>query len=330
MVDGLRAPLPLQPDGDRCLCVVPAGTGGVVTGLVVDCESPDAQAIPDGEGIGLWVGQALVTRFHSEGAAARPFCWPLYAPGGRAVTRSYPMRSDVAGETHDHPHHRSLWTAYGELNGSDNWSEEAGHGFQRVESGPAIESGPAFARIIAPVVWSTAADEPQLREERSITVYATDDPRLIDYEVTLHALTPVHFGDTKEGGLISLRVATPMDGSRGGTLQNGAGGVGEAAVWGKRAPWCDYCGTVENDVVGVAVLDHPANFRAPTYWHARDYGLMTANVFGGQTFTNDPTQNGAFTLGEGQSLRFRYRLVLHRGDAAGARIAELYATYAGE
>ena len=32
--------------------------------------------------------------------------------------------------------------------------------------------------------------------------------------------------------------------------------------------------------MGIAILNHPASFRYPTYWHVRDYGLFAANPFG--------------------------------------------------
>ena len=41
-------------------------------------------------------------------------------------------------------------------------------------------------------------------------------------------------------------------------------------LWGKRAKWVDYWGLVNGNIVGVAIFDHPANPRHPTWWHARD------------------------------------------------------------
>ena len=45
-------------------------------------------------------------------------------------------------------------------------------------------------------------------------------------------------------------------------------------------------GTTSHELrsVGIAVLDHPGNFRSPVHWHVRDYGLMTTNCFGDSTF----------------------------------------------
>ena len=46
----------------------------------------------------------------------KPILWPIIGPGGREMTRAYPMRM-VEGEKHDHPHQRSLWFTHGDVDG---------------------------------------------------------------------------------------------------------------------------------------------------------------------------------------------------------------------
>ena len=167
-----------------------------------------------------------------------------------------------------------------------------------------------------------------LREVRDMRFYDTGPSRLMDLDLTLTAADgDVVFGDTKEAGFVSLRVASAMDAVRGGRLENSAGGVNEDDVWGKRALWCDYSGPVAGKIVGVALFDHPGNVGHPTYWHARNYGLMTANPFGASTFKGGGP-SGEYRLPAGASLRLRYRVYVHEGDAAAGRVAEKYAGYA--
>jgi hypothetical protein len=98
-------------------------------------------------------------------------------------------------------------------------------------------------------------------------------------------------------------------------------------VWGKRSNWVDYAGTIEGEQLGVAIFDHPSNPRNPTYWHSRDYALFALNPFGRKAF--DPAQEEShWVLEAGQSLRFRWRVVIHPGDAAGAHLADLYKDFA--
>jgi hypothetical protein len=53
------------------------------------------------------------------------------------------------------------------------------------------------------------------------------------------------FGDTKEAGLISVRVASSMEGKREqGLIENAFGGRREPETWGKPSPWCHYSGPV--------------------------------------------------------------------------------------
>jgi hypothetical protein len=111
-------------------------------------------------------------------------------------------------------------------------------------------------------------------------------------------------------------------------MLNSEGGVGESEIWGKRANWVDYSGTVQGRKLGIAIFDHPSNPKHPTYWHAREYGLFAVNPFGEHDFYNDPKRDGSITIPAGSSLTFRYRVFIHNDAAAEAKVAEAYARYA--
>jgi len=281
----------------------------------------------NGEQVEITLNDTLLTCYHYAPTYARPFFWPLIGPYGAPITRAYPMQ-ELPEEKHDHPHHRSLWVAHGDVNGVDNWSEGEGHG-RTVHRGFAVlESGPVYGRFVADNDWVSAAGEKVVSERREVTVYNLPAAgRLLDFDLTFTATEgDVRFGDTKEGGILSVRVATSMDVPQG-RITNAYGGIDEPETWGKRAHWCDYSGPVEGNWVGIAVFDHPTSFRYPTYWHVRNYGLMTANPFGLSYFSGDPTVDGSHVLPAGERLHFAYRLYLHSGDAMEGRVAQKYHDY---
>ena len=78
--------------------------------------------------------------------------------------------------------------------------------------------------------------------------------------------------------------------------------------------------------LGIALFDHPANFRHPTNWHARDYGLLGANPFGLSVYEG-PDRNGEYLLPAGDTLEFRHRVYVHYGNAAESRVADRYRDY---
>jgi hypothetical protein len=135
-------------------------------------------------------------------------------------------------------------------------------------------------------------------------------------------------GDTKEG-TFAIRVVKALD-SPPGHMVNANGASGEKAIWGKRSNWVDYYGRVEGEDVGLAIFDHPKNLRAPTYWHARAYGLLAANPFGLKQFTGDRRQHGEYTIPAGGALIFRYRVFIHHGDPSQAGVDEAYRQFAAE
>lgn len=273
-------------------------------------------------------GEPLAS-YHIHPSLPRPFLYPLFGPKGIPVTRNYPM-ADVEGESKDHKHHRSLWVAYGDVNGVDIWSEEEGHGRQVHREFKEICGGVVRGRFVEVLDWVDSKGKKVLEEEREIIFYNMDYPlRMIDFRITFIATEgDVVFGDTKEGGILSLRVASEIEGIRGGRLENAFGGIGEREIWGKRAPWCDYSGSLRGEIIGIAILDHPSNLRHPTYWHIRDYGLFTANPFGVSYFTGNPENRGDYKLSKGNKLEFRYRVIIHRGNAREAKIKEHFINYA--
>jgi hypothetical protein len=283
----------------------------------------------------------------------RPFCYPLLGPGGVAMTRNFPMVK-VPGEETDHPHHRSLWFAHGAVNGQDFWTERKGTG-RIVHRGFAdISSGVSTGLIKTLNDWVAADGKVLCSDEETLRFYApTNGAIALDFEIILRATHgDVTFGDTKEGAFAlrlaeSMRVLLPAP--KGEKARPGHGHIvlstgehddgdsaaaakdakREAVTWGKRAAWCDYYGPVDGKIIGCAIMDHPANPRHPTWWHVRDDGLFAANPFGQHDFekASNP-QAGDLKIADGQSVTFRYRVLLHEGDEQAAHIARRYAEFA--
>ena len=324
---------PVQADGGLIRWIIaPLAKGESreyepVPDAVDSSSGVEARDVPDG--VEFRIDGELFTKYHHGPDLARPFLYPVIGPAGKRMTRAYPMDKDVPGEKTDHVHHRSIWIAHGDLNGVDGWSEERGHGRTIHREFVETSSGPVFARITTMNGWVGPNDAKVLEEMRSITVYdMPENRRLLDLSVAFRATEgDVTFGDTKEGGIIAIRVATSMDGDRGGVISNAYGGVTEVETWGKRAHWCDYSGPVGGSAAGIAIFDTPGNFRYPTYWHVRDYGLFAANPFALSAYHNDPRRDGSQTLPSGDTLVFRYRVYIHDGDARAANVADEYHGY---
>ena len=294
---------------------------------------------PQKDAVTLSEGPAgqLVVRVHGEHVTTynfgpkvvRPYLYPVLARGQVGITRSWPMVDDIPNETHDHPHHKGIYTAQGSVNGVDNWSEEPGHGWQIHRGFTKLYEGPVAGGFTEAIDWTDADRQTNMTETRRMTFYDTPSRlRLIDYSVTLHASRgEVTLGDTKEGGLLSVRVASSMDVTGepdGGRFQNSVGGILEKEAWGKRASWCDYTGPTDAGWRGVCFMDHMRNPRYPTHWHVRNYGLMTANCIGLHDFTGDPSQRDDLVIPEGESCSWTWRIVVHDGDAQVAQLAERY------
>jgi len=276
-------------------------------------------------------GEPLTT-FYFGSEEPKPYLHPLRAADGTVVSRNYPMRDDVEGEAKDHPHHRGLWFTHGDVNGFDFWANELTYE-DRTHKGKVVLNGvheTADGFIRADFDWLSPEGEVVLTEDRTMHFAVDGDNVVLDFDMTLKAATaPVKFGDTKEG-FFAIRLAPTMrerlpDKSPGtGVILNASGATGAKNTWGKASPWVDYSGPIDGKTYGVAIFDHPQNPKHPTFWHVRDYGLFAANAFGEHDFFSDPDRDGSVTIQPGEELRFRYRVVIHPGDAQAAGIAGLY------
>ena len=269
----------------------------------------------------LWLHlpQGEFGAYHFGANVARPFFYPLRGPGQIAVTRDALDLNET-----DHKHHRSLFSAYEEANEANNWNEEPGHGFTRHQKFLDKKEGKEFGGFTAQGLWTNSEGDPVLTETRRIRLYnAGDEIRLFDYDITFSATHgDVTFGETKEAGVLGVRVAPSMNGSVGGMITNSNGGRGEADCWGKKAAWCDYSGEVEGEIMGITIFDHPSNPNSPTRWHVRDYGLFATNPFSTAAF--GAGQASPFLLTDGTSVKFAYRVLIHRDYLKAQQTQDFY------
>jgi hypothetical protein len=88
----------------------------------------------------------------------------------------------------------------------------------------------------------------------------------------------------------------------------------------------DFAAELDGEKWGVAIFDHPANPRHPTYWHARDYGLFALNPFGRNAF-DSKQEESQWKIPTGEKIEFRWRVLIHPGDM---KLADLYSQYAAQ
>ena len=340
-VAGVEQDVPVQQGDDGSWCVLPylaAGSAERVETVAGAAEASGGVLINDrGDHLEVSIGGAPWCSYHYAAHPVRSYLHPIIGPYGVPMTRAWPLQDGEPGEETDHVHHRSFWVAHGLVNGVDFWSEADGHGCQVHDGFEAVQSGPAFGRIAQRVSWRK--DEPSgtalLEERRTLTFWNTPSTtRLLDLTLAFHAAHgAVTFGDTKEGGLCSLRVPEAIKGGRGGVISNAYGAIHEAENWGQRAPWVDYSGDLADPTgaprtVGVAIFDHPHNPHYPTHWHVRGYGLFSANPFGLADYDSGYRRCGDWTLAAGERAAFRYRVLWHAGDATAARVGERFLDWA--
>lgn len=288
-----------------------------------------------------WGGK-LVTTYQTGEEYAKPYFYPLMGPTDENVTRHWPMKDGVEGEAQDHPHHRGMWFGLGSVNGYDFWHEPAsgkkpkpfGKIIHKGMNGTSMKGDTMMIKVRSE--WQGMDDKKKIMEDRREFAFTKkeDGTLIVDATITLMATDgDVTINDDKEGAWSIRTIPTlRLKGEVAkGTMINSAGQT-DKDVWGKRASWVDYSGPAPSGrTIGIAIMDHPTNLRYPTWYHARDYGLFTANPFGQGNFEKETEKGvGDYTIKNGESLTLKYRTVFHLGDAKAAGIEGEFEKWAGE
>lgn len=269
-------------------------------------------------------GEDLFTQYiYKDEKRAKPILYPVLGPLQRSMTRKFPIGAKSEGEESDHPHHTSLWYTHGDVNGVDFWAVGERKG-KIIHQEFLNLQGNTFTSLN---FWKDGQGKTICQDERTLHFYEfTKNERAIDIKITLKAsVDDLVLGDTKEGSM-GIRMA-PEFRLRGkvarGSCLNSDGVVGKA-IWGKRASWVSYWAKFDDQDLAISIFDHPSNPRHPTWWHARDYGLVAANPFGQHDFESKPEGIGKMELKSGESISFSYRFLFHLGDPSKAELPQKY------
>ncbi len=311
----------------------------LVTLFVVACTanstSPQVSFVEHDNKIDILIGgkefsSYIIASNYMDHSVTKPILFPVYTPAGVKITRSFPF-AEVEGESPDHPHHTGIFFTYDEVNESGFWNN--------TKFPPQIkhlniveQKGGETGVLKTESEWISKDNVPLLKEERTMEFFPGDQETVVDFTMTLTALVDkVEFGDTKEG-MFAIRVAHQLrEKDYTGTYTSSNGDTSAATIWGKRADWVKLEGTIEDADVGIAILCHPSSTNAPTFWHARDYGLFAANPLGQFAFEKaNKVQDAkpfALTLTKGQSALFKFRVVIYDGPRSSEQISEHFTAF---
>jgi hypothetical protein len=288
----------------------------------------------------------LFTAYCYFDSTEKPVLFPIKTTSGKTVTRGYPV-APRPGERTDHPHHLGLWMNYESVNGLDFWNnsdaiapeKKPHYGSIRHLKVVSKESKKDKAKLETSSQWVDQQGNILLGETTLFVFTKSGNDYIIDRVSTLEAKAPeVLFKDVKDG-MLAIRVTRsleqpskenskfvdahgnvttvpPSDAKVTGMYVNQEGITGDNA-WGKRSKWACLNGSVDDEAVSIAIIDHPKNPGYPTYWHARGYGLFAANPLGQKAFSGGKEELN-MKLAQGQKAVFRYRIIIHSGSTLSA------------
>ncbi|MBI4556870.1 MAG: PmoA family protein [Candidatus Hydrogenedentes bacterium] len=234
----------------------------------------------------------------------RPYFCSVHARNGTQVTRNHPP---VEGnDAMDHADlHPGIFLAFGDISGADFWRNKGYVRHEKFIEEPKcdINTGTFAVSNVYESDGKTICRE----QCRYTIVYRPEGYFLLHDSEFFNDEAEFIFGDQEEMGL-GLRVATPISVKKGGHIINADGLKDEAGAWGKPSLWCDYSGDIDGQQVGITLMPHPDNFR-PSWFHARDYGLLVANPFGQNAFTEG--QKSAVRVPKGERFRLRFGIFIY-------------------
>ena len=293
--------------------------------------------------VDVFYNNQLLTSYCYYDSSRKPMLFPVNTVEGIAVTRGYPFKT-IVGERTDHPHHTGIWLNYESVNGLDFWNnstaiapERRSHYgtilHQKIVASKAKDN---TASLSTTASWVRPDAKVLLTEQSTYNFSVNGNDFMIDRTSTLTATdTVVVFKDVKDG-MFAIRVARELElpskeksnfvddkgnittvppsnsADVSGMYYSSNGKTGDS-VWSSKGEWAMLSGKKEGKQITIGMFDHPSNIGYPAYWHARGYGLFAVNPLGRKIFSNGKEELN-FSLKPGESVTFRYRVVVHSGN----------------
>ncbi|MEQ8785954.1 MAG: PmoA family protein [Pirellulaceae bacterium] len=286
------------------------------------------------------VGEKPVLAYHT--AVAMPpkpieavyrrsgFVHPLFSPSGRVLTDDFPP---------DHAHQHGLFFAWVNTSFADHdvdfWNQLKGSGQVEHATVEQITSGPVFGEFRVKLrhldTTETDAPRPVLDETWTVRVYNIADPFVIDFESRQSSAgsEPLVINKYHYGGLALRGNRAWYDDQAKGLASAGPSnafsdfltseGDGRAEGNHTRPRWVDLHGRVGEEMCGITVLGHPANFRFP-----QAVRLHPSKPY----FCFSPMVDESFAIGRDKPYVSRYRLLTHDGDAKPDQLDRHWQDYA--
>lgn len=265
-------------------------------------------------------GQEAPLWRYTYGRKPKPFFHPLHTPAGFCVSLFEP---------HDHVWHRGLWFTIKFLNGENFWEENGDFGTQRSPLPPTVthETGGVIAWTHDQLWERPHGAGSVFGETRRITYRPlTQDAYALDWDITLVAQTDL---------LLDRTPYTTWGGYGGLTLRGNrnwqktrllfSDGTTSDRPLGIPALWADLSGTFDggrDQEGGVALFDHPGNPRHPSPWYG---GTGTGHYINAAFLFHEPMR-----LAAGETLRLRYRVLVHDFLWETGRLQAAYDAFAGQ
>lgn len=306
--------------------------------------------------VDVLIGGKLFTSYIYPDNIMKPVLWPVVTDGGNEITRHFPLKNK-AGERADHPHHVGIWMNYGDVNGLDFWNNSEAispekadrYGTIYHQSVESTEDGKGKATLKTKASWKDNKGKELLSETSKFEFSVEGTTRIIDRTTMLRAENgKVDITDNKEG-MFAIRLTRELELPSKGKLKLtdshgvvtevdatndniatanylSSEGVEGGEVWATRAKWMKLYGEINGEKVAVVIFDHPTNPGYPTYWHARGYGLFSANTLGQKVFSKGKEEMN-FSLNDGEATTFRYRLAVFSGEPTVEELNKMSAEY---
>ena len=332
--DGALVPLQIDLDGAAWFVLDRLDAGQTKTYRLEPASAPSTGGVvvqQDDGAVRFSLDAQPVVQYYSRKSPLPPdvdslyhrggYLHPVYTPAGRIVTDDYPP---------SHLHQNGIWASWTKTvfqgRTPDFWNLGNGTGTVEVEALDQTWGGPVHGGLRARHRYvDLSAPEPltALHEQWELRVYrvaSSDRPvHLFDLAVTQATATDSALAlPTYHYGGVGFRGHWEWNGEEN-TIFLTSEGKDRSDGHATRARWCHVGGIVEGDSVGIAVLGHPDNYKAP-----QPMRIHPTEPF----FNYAPSQAGDWSIDPGAPYVARYRFVVYDGLPDADDLDRLWNDYA--